>query len=262
MLVTKDDLDYGSKVPLYRQLADALSKAIEVGLADGTLQPGDPLPTEMELCEALDLSRSTVRKAYNELIEWKSVTRRAGQGTFVKRRRIHRSFEGAPSFHSEMRALGYEPSSKILSITKVRPTTFQMAGLGLSIPEPVWDIVRADYADGIPLCVANVAVPVELMPELDSETAGRSFYEMFSEAMEDAGTSLERIHEAYGVASLPEWVAEVLGIDAGAPCFRIQRTTYDAEGRAWESAVRYETGENTRFDIDIRPDEVSYSHRY
>lgn len=262
MLVSKNDLDYSSKEPLYRQLADALEHAIEAGLADGSLQPGDPLPTEMELCAELEVSRSTVRKAYAELIEWKCVTRRAGQGTFVKRRRIRRSFEGAPSFHAEMRALGYEPTSKVLSVKKARPTSFQMNGLGLTIPEPIWDVVRVDYADGIPMCAARVAVPVRLMPEFDREAAGSSFYDLFSAAMEEAGTPLDRIHEAYGVGSLPEWVADALGIDAGAPCFRIERTTYDTEGRVWESAIRYETGENTRFDIDIRPDSVSYSHRY
>lgn len=47
------------------------------------LKPGDSLPTEARLCEALDLSRSSVREAVRTLASLDIVDVRHGHGTFV-----------------------------------------------------------------------------------------------------------------------------------------------------------------------------------
>lgn len=47
------------------------------------LRPGDPLPTEAELCETLDVSRSSVREAIRTLSTLDIVNVRHGHGTFV-----------------------------------------------------------------------------------------------------------------------------------------------------------------------------------
>lgn len=47
------------------------------------LRPGDPLPTESELCEAIGASRSSVREAVKTLSALDIVTVRHGHGTFV-----------------------------------------------------------------------------------------------------------------------------------------------------------------------------------
>lgn len=47
------------------------------------LRPGDPMPTETELCEILDVSRSSVREAIRTLSTLDIVEVRHGHGTFV-----------------------------------------------------------------------------------------------------------------------------------------------------------------------------------
>jgi len=59
--------------------ADQIKQLI---LARG-LRPGDPLPTEAELCETLDVSRSSVREAIRSLSTLDIVDVRHGHGTFV-----------------------------------------------------------------------------------------------------------------------------------------------------------------------------------
>jgi len=53
------------------------------------LRPGDPLPTEAELCDALGVSRSSVREAMRTLSTLDIVDVRHGHGTFVGEMSLH-----------------------------------------------------------------------------------------------------------------------------------------------------------------------------
>src|SRR2546430_15116109 len=68
--------------PMYQQIAEELRGQIE----SGQLEPGQQLPTELELREAHDASRNTIRDAIKRLISLGLVETRPGQGTFVTRR--------------------------------------------------------------------------------------------------------------------------------------------------------------------------------
>ena len=69
--------------PLNEQLADALTRAIEVGL----LPPGTRLPAERELARELALSRTTIVAAYDRLRLAGLARSRQGSGTRVASRR-------------------------------------------------------------------------------------------------------------------------------------------------------------------------------
>jgi GntR family transcriptional regulator len=64
---------------MYRQIAEDLRQKIEAG----ELGHGTQLPTELELREQYDASRTTIRDAIRLLITRGLVTSRPGQGTFV-----------------------------------------------------------------------------------------------------------------------------------------------------------------------------------
>jgi GntR family transcriptional regulator of arabinose operon len=68
-----------STIPKYRQVYDDLHSAIK----GGSFQPGDRLPSEIELGERYGTSRITVAKAIHELRLQGLVSRRAGSGTHV-----------------------------------------------------------------------------------------------------------------------------------------------------------------------------------
>lgn len=72
-------IDRNVPIPAYYQLKQLIKGQIE----RGDLQPGDRLPTEVELCERYDLSRTPVRQALQELAYEGLLTRTPGRGTFV-----------------------------------------------------------------------------------------------------------------------------------------------------------------------------------
>jgi GntR family transcriptional regulator/MocR family aminotransferase len=74
-------LDAGSSVPLHRQIYDAW----RVGILAGRFRPGDRLPSTRELAVTLEVARSTVSQAYEQLLAEGYLQATRGAGTFVCR---------------------------------------------------------------------------------------------------------------------------------------------------------------------------------
>ncbi|MEK8132373.1 GntR family transcriptional regulator [Paenibacillus filicis] len=69
-------------VPLYQHIVNRLKQQIR----SGELQPGDQIPTELQLSEAFQVSRITSKRALSELEHAKLIYRVQGKGSFVSPR--------------------------------------------------------------------------------------------------------------------------------------------------------------------------------
>lgn len=93
-------IDASQPIPIYYQLKTLILEEI----ASGHLQPGDRLPTEVELCERYGISRTPVHRALAELAEEGVILRHRRRGTFVNPHWVPRGGNGA-----EIRVLVSEP---------------------------------------------------------------------------------------------------------------------------------------------------------
>lgn len=73
--------DRTAKKAIYKQLAEY----IESGIADGTFPPDKPLPSERYLAKELNVNRSTVVAAYDELEANGLIERNRGSGTTISK---------------------------------------------------------------------------------------------------------------------------------------------------------------------------------
>ena len=71
--------DWHSNAPIYRQLKER----IVTMLLDGTLQPGDALPSVRQIAADFQLNPITVSRAYQELVDEQLVETKRGLGMFV-----------------------------------------------------------------------------------------------------------------------------------------------------------------------------------
>jgi GntR family transcriptional regulator/MocR family aminotransferase len=74
-------LDPAATTPLWLQL----SIGVRVAIANGRLGPGGRLPSTRELARQLNVSRTTVMAAYDDLAARGLLTGRTGAGSFVAR---------------------------------------------------------------------------------------------------------------------------------------------------------------------------------
>jgi DNA-binding GntR family transcriptional regulator len=107
-------LDRASSVPLYTQIATQLRSAISAGQP----APGQPFEKETDLAARLRVSRVTVRRALQELVDEGLLVRRRGAGTTVAvDSRLHREL-GLTSLHEDLVNDGKSPRTTVLSLKR------------------------------------------------------------------------------------------------------------------------------------------------
>ena len=72
------ELDYDRGVPVYRQIVEAVVRA----LANGRLAADEQLPTIVELAQRLGVNPNTVARAYRDLEHDGHLVAKRGRGTF------------------------------------------------------------------------------------------------------------------------------------------------------------------------------------
>lgn len=241
-LITMEPLDFASDVPLYQQLEQRVERLIASGALDATA----PLPTELELTQQLGLSRATVRRCFTDLVQRKLVVRRRGRGTFVA---APSAQHGGPSlnFTQRMQAAGLKPSSRTLSFACEQADEDLARLLRIAQGEAVFHIVRLRLADGRPVTLDDVYVVASVCPDLSADALdSASLYALIAQR---TGTVPARADETFEAIGLPKHEARHFDLPAGAPAFRIARTTYDAEDRPFELARTLAPGDRNRYEL-------------
>src|SRR5258706_11192049 len=155
-------LDPSNSLPLYQQLQRALREAIEKRV----LGPDDALPAERQLASDLAISRITVRKAIDGLVEEGLLVRKQGAGNFVCAR-IEKNFAKLTSFSEDMRARGRVPRSVWLRRSEGTVTPEEALTLRLSPGAPVYRFHRLRYADEAPMALEYATIMAAALPSLE-----------------------------------------------------------------------------------------------
>jgi DNA-binding GntR family transcriptional regulator len=223
-LQVKVTIDRQSPVPLYHQLAEQLSNAIAVG----QLQPGDPFENEIAVAERLQISRPTVRRAIQELVDQGLLVRRRGLGTTVANSKVHRKFE-LTSLYDDLLRDGREPRTTVLKheiITNERAA----AALDLSGETPLLHILRVRHAGELPLALMNNWLPPVLsdLTREDLETNG------LYAALRERGVRPVVAQQSIG-ARMPSSVERRhLQIRGSQPVLTMTRMAFDSSGSSVE----------------------------
>ncbi|UAT33038.1 PLP-dependent aminotransferase family protein (plasmid) [Bacillus badius] len=103
-------LDRAVKKPIYKQLAEY----IEHGIADGTFPPDKPLPSERKLASELNVNRSTVVSAYDELEANGLIERKRGSGTTISKDIWGVTKKRVPSWNQYIKAGSFLPNVPVM----------------------------------------------------------------------------------------------------------------------------------------------------
>ena len=232
-------LDPNSSLPLYQQLQRALRDAIEKQV----LGPEDALPSERQLAADLGISRITVRKAIEGLIDEGLLVSRQGSGNFVGNR-IDKNFAKLTSFSEDMRARGRTPRSVWLKRAEGTVTPEEALKLALSPGTLVYRFHRLRYADDEPMSIEYCTVVASCLPSLD---VGASLYE----ALEQHGCRPVRALQRLRALLLDEEQAKLLDAQPGDAGLLVERLGYLRDGRAVELSQSFYRGDTYDFVAEL-----------
>lgn len=221
---TSDNLARQDASPLYLQLKNSLTEAIQ----SGRYAPGDPVPTETQLCSQYGVSRITVRRAISELQDEGLLEKRHGKGTFVSFRRMETSLVDLAGFSDSYSLMGYKVSKVLLGIEPGSADGALAQKLGLSKGAPIVTVRRLIMAAEAPMTLETSDFPLALFPGLADEIAGAdSIYRLLKTRY---GREVRHARRVINVRLAGAEERERLHCRAGEPLFEVEKMAFDAAG--------------------------------
>ncbi len=233
-------LDATGRGALYRQLQRGLRDMIDRGV----LRSQEALPSERDLAVDFAVSRITVRKALDALVEEGLLVRRHGAGTFVAGR-VEKQFGNLSSFSEDMAARGRIVRSEWLARAEGPVTPDESLMLGLSPGAKVYRFHRLRLADDLAMAIEHSAIPGFALTGVD--TVHNSLYE----ALEAQGRRPVRALQRLRAVLFDPQQAKLLGIEPGAAGLFIERRGFLEDGRAIEATRSWYRGDAYDFVSEL-----------
>jgi DNA-binding GntR family transcriptional regulator len=235
-------LDRGSPVPLYFQVATRLQAMIE----SGELPVGGRLANEVELAERLGVSRPTMRRAIQYLVERGMLVRKRGVGTQIVHPKVRRPVE-LTSLFDDLAKSGQEPRTELREFV-VGPASAAMAQ-AIGVPEglPVTWFERLRFAGGEPLALMHNAVPLDVMRLEAGELEQRGLYELLRAADHVPRMATQVVGARVATAA----EARLLGESRGAPLLTASRTAWDERGGVVEFGAHIYRASRYSFELTL-----------
>jgi len=230
----------GDHQPLYRQVQDRLREAI----SDRTLKPNDALPPERDLAALFGVSRITIRKAIEGLVNEEVLDKRQGSGTFV-RAKVEKNFAQLTSFSEEMAARGLQAGSIWLSRSRGTVSPEEAMTLRASPGTRVYRFTRVRLANDVPMSLEKATVLGDCLASLDAVDS--SLYA----ALNKTGNRPVRALQRLSALLLDSDQAELLGAREGDAGLLVERVGFNRDGAAIEFSQSYYRGDTYDFVAEL-----------
>jgi GntR family transcriptional regulator len=227
--------------PLYA----VLEAQISAGIAGGEFPIGSQLPTEEQLIQRFAVSRTTVRKAIQNLSDRGLIEIRRGTGTFVTPPRITQDLTELTGFVEDMDALGHAATARLIDRTVVAANADVAQHLALAMGSRVMRIRRVRLANGVGMSLDETYLPLEIgekivTHDLEAEPIFALLEQRYNIPLVEAEYELEAVSAGADVAA-------ALGVDTGSAIFLIERTSYSVGDRPVDYEKLHYRGDLIRF---------------
>jgi len=207
--------------PLYQQIKGLLLKSLQAG----EWQPGQVIPSEVELAARFRVSQGTVRKAIDEMATENVLVRRQGKGTFVA---THAEQETQYRFLRLTPDDGSPPAlqRRLLECRRMRAPAEVARLLALKAGEPAVQVRRLLLAADRPVVLDDLWLPGLLFKGLSAERlhAWRGpLYRLFEA---EFSVHMIRAEEKLRAVAAGDEEAALLAVTPGTPLLSVERLSY------------------------------------
>ena len=217
---------------------------IRAEIDSGALGPGMRLPPERELCQQLNISRVTLRKALNELVEEGLLNSSHGRGWYVTSTRTSKEWpNNLESFSETAHRMGLSVSSRLLRAEVVPATIDEAEEFHIAPGSALFHLDRVRMLNEVPTAIDYTRIPSVYVPDFTSKDfRTASLYE----ELEAAGLTPVRADSTIEARAADEYAASHLDLEVGKPLLVMNQLVVDSAERAlFASKIQY-SGERYR----------------
>jgi GntR family transcriptional regulator len=219
------------RVPRYWRVYEVIRRRIE----DHEYPVGSFLPPEAELCGLLSVSRTTVRKAVELLVDDGFLIVRRGRGTEILDFRAIQKLQWITSFSETLRERGCAVAYRELKLQHVSAPATLAEDLRVAVGSPLVLVHRLVLADGKPIALVDNHLVPEVVPGLEARVQRIQTQSLYAFLESEYGLTLDAATDFITArAAAPEEAAR-LRIPASSPLLVVRRITY-ADDRPIERA--------------------------
>ena len=226
-----------NKTPLHLQAQQLLLSLID----DGTYQPGERLPSEIDLAAQLGISRPTLREALLRLEQQGVISRRHGVGTFISSRTpiLESGLQILESVERQAHRIGLNTQVVDLNVMERPATSKELAMLSLSTSKPadVLSVDRVIAVEGKSIAYLKDVVPLAYLRQKD---LGEQFSGSVLDILLQRGTPLPTTsHTEIMAEGAKGQVASRLGISPGTALLKLVGQLYNHDERVLDYSISY-----------------------
>ena len=229
---------------LYIQLSRSLNSAIQEGL----LKPGDTLMPERDLATNLKISRITVRKAIDQLVDIGMLIKTQGAGTVVAENVdlvLHKNLSSLNSFTADMKKRGLESHSRIILREEGKASAKEALILNLNEGDFVHRLNRVRYLVNEPLLYEIAVIPASIISI--TSAIDNSLYELLKSKKKNPITAKQNIHAIIADDDL----ADKLEVSPGSAILFVERRGKDEKGLMVEYTQSYYRGDRYDYVVEL-----------
>jgi GntR family transcriptional regulator len=235
----------GSRSSLQEQILRALLKDIE----SGHFSPGDRLPTERQIADAMGASLAPVRVALKQLELAGYIERTQGRGTFVVEKPVHYELRLMSSTTESLRSAGVEFQVEVVDQSVASPPVDVGQKLGAGADDEAFHLLRVVSVRSTPSILLESWIGGQFMGELVGDEIfdrGGSLYDVLRKngVVQARATGEVRIHNAL------DWESDLLGIPFGAPLLALNSSTYTPDGQVIDVSRGLYDSSRFAFELD------------
>jgi GntR family transcriptional regulator len=216
-----ETINRDNPTPLYQQIRFILSNLI----FKGELLPGDPIPTERELCERYGVSRITAIKALDEMERQGLINRIQGKGSIVAIRSID-STKTVAGLTELVRAQGMTTRAKLLASECISGSSRMKLDFQLPVDseQQFYHFRRLRYVNEHPVVILDTYVLREVGERmLEHDLATTSFYRLYEDIFQRKISHAEST--LYPIVATPE-IQDLLQCERDTAHFLSQGISY------------------------------------
>lgn len=239
-------IDKSSPIPLYIQLKDILLEKIK----NGSLLEGEQIPSELELGNTYNLSRTTVREAISILVNDGYLEKRNGIGTFVKEKEKVNSWDlqNLRSFRDELKSQGKTIDTKCKSIETIDKND-ELLKIFNAQYEKFYRIERVRSVNNKPVICVTTIVPVDIFPNLDMFNL--SEMSLFDIMENHYNKKIINAEKTFQICRCSLEDSRSLNINVGLPMQLVTTKTYSFNNQVIEYSKSRDRGDMSIYKIKI-----------